>query len=61
MVSSVLDFDKFDNFSDQDDEIKLALEAIGRAIDIETLGRLFARLDEVIDNLGFDLEFVFED
>jgi hypothetical protein len=54
-----LDFDKFDDLADENNEVKLALEAIGSAVDVEALGRLLASLDKVINNLGFDFELMF--
>lgn len=43
---------------DEHNEVKLALEVVGCAINIQTLGWLLACLDEVLHNLWLDLELV---
>ena len=57
----VLDFDKFRKLSDKHNEIKLALEAVCCAIHVQALQRLSAGVNEVVNNLDFDLEFMLED
>ena len=57
----VLDFNKFRKLSDKHNEIKLALETVCCAIHVQALQRLSAGVNEVINNLNFDLEFMFED
>ena len=53
--------DKLDDLSDEDDEVELVLEAVRGAVDVKALFRLLASLDEVIDDLGFDLKLVLQD
>lgn len=53
-----LDFHKFDDLADEDDKVKLALEAVRRAVNVETLRWLLASLDKVINDLGLDLQLM---
>ena len=57
----VFDLDYLSEFTDQDDEVELALETVSSAVDIETLRWLLARLNEVIHNLDFNLQLMLED
>ena len=61
MITTILDFNKLDNLSNQNDEVKLALEAIGRAVNIQAFEWLLARLNEVLDDFRLNLELVFKD
>ena len=54
----VFDLDKFRKLPDENDEVKLALEAVGSAVDIEALQGLSASINEVVNYFHFDLEFV---
>ena len=56
----VFDLDYLSEFTDQDDEVELALETVSSAVDIETLRWLLARLNEVIHNLDFNLQLMLE-
>ena len=53
--------DKLDDLADEDDEVELVLEAVRSAVDVKALFRLLASLDEVVDDLGLDLQFMLKD
>ena len=57
----VFDLDYLSEFTNQDDEVELALETVCSAVDIETLRWLLACLNEVIHYLDFNLQLMLED
>ena len=58
-MTTILDFNKLDNLSNQNDEVKLALEAIGRAVNIQAFEWLLARLNEVFNDFRLNLDSSF--
>ena len=60
LASRCVDLYKLDDLAHQDDEVKLALELSCCAVHIEALCRLLSSLDEVLNDLGLDLQFMLQ-